>query len=286
MVLGGGGPSSGRGRLKDRLIGQPCAYCAGARVSTTIDHMPAKVVFLGKHRPRGLEFPSCEECNKATSNAELFAAVMTREPATPEDVEELRKLMQGVRDTVPGLMEELFAYPPWLGPIPVALGQPPPLYVAGPLVHHHMRLFAAKFGFAMHHALTGVPLSAMGGVLGRWFTEPDGAHRELPNTMKLMGLPTTLAQGVKTVRDQFEYQTYSSKTLELNCSVIRIRKSISLLAVSATDRRSLFKVNNNKWGIWAPGDLVAGIPSVTPTGGGGFPAQQRFMGPAASVPDR
>jgi hypothetical protein len=39
----------------------PCVYCGGTATATEPDHCPPRVLFVGKHRPNDLVFPSCKE---------------------------------------------------------------------------------------------------------------------------------------------------------------------------------------------------------------------------------
>ena len=43
-----------------------------------LDHQPPKIFFLNKHRPKGLEFPSCRVCNKQSARHEPVVAFYAR----------------------------------------------------------------------------------------------------------------------------------------------------------------------------------------------------------------
>jgi hypothetical protein len=55
-----------------------CCFCGGGTPSETIDHQPAKIIFPEKSRPKGLEFPACERCNKQTGVDECVLAFVAR----------------------------------------------------------------------------------------------------------------------------------------------------------------------------------------------------------------
>ena len=63
-----------------RQIGEHpfCCYCGGLKPATTIDHQPPKILFPNKHRPKGLEFSACEDCNRASSGDDAVFALASR----------------------------------------------------------------------------------------------------------------------------------------------------------------------------------------------------------------
>jgi hypothetical protein len=108
-------------------------------------------MFRGRRRPRGLEFASCKGCNEGTSRADLVAALLSRVSPDARDEEEkaeLKKLLQGVSNNVPGLLEEMH-----LGALDqLTAHKRLPQRVEGgflkanvPLVTAHMQTFATKF---------------------------------------------------------------------------------------------------------------------------------------------
>lgn len=53
-----------------------CIYCG--HPASTIEHMPPRMMFYEKLRPKGLEFPCCDVCNSATKHADLVASLLAR----------------------------------------------------------------------------------------------------------------------------------------------------------------------------------------------------------------
>src|SRR5688572_17251940 len=85
-----------------------CIYC-GERADT-IEHMPPRMMFRGKQRPKGLEFPSCRPCNNGTSQSDIVASLIGRvspDPTTQMEADEFKKLLLSVHQNVPGLLEEM-----------------------------------------------------------------------------------------------------------------------------------------------------------------------------------
>jgi hypothetical protein len=87
-----------------------CIYCGGDVAAVSIDHVPPRAMFRGRRRPKGLEFASCKGCNEGTGRADLVAALLGRVAPDAKDDEErteLKRLLEGVANNVPGLLEEM-----------------------------------------------------------------------------------------------------------------------------------------------------------------------------------
>lgn len=87
-----------------------CIYCGGVVPAASIDHVPPRAMFRGKRRPKGLEFASCKSCNEGSARADLVASLLSRvapDARDEEETAELKKLLSGVSNNVPGLLEEM-----------------------------------------------------------------------------------------------------------------------------------------------------------------------------------
>jgi len=107
-------PTAAGSRIAIGLYADPpqieCIYCGGTQPADTIEHMPPVMMFIRKQRPKGLEFPSCRECNNGTSKSDLVASLLGRlsvEPAADVEAAEFKKLLCSVRNNVPRLLEEM-----------------------------------------------------------------------------------------------------------------------------------------------------------------------------------
>jgi hypothetical protein len=114
--------------------------------------MPPAMMFIGKQRPKGLQFPSCRECNNGTSISDLVASFLGRlfvQPSADDEAAEIKKLFSSVHNNVPGLLKEM-----QFGPAEEKLAcKGLPLQAGdgvaranGPLVTKHMLVFGAKLG--------------------------------------------------------------------------------------------------------------------------------------------
>jgi len=240
-----------------------CIYCGGVVQADTVEHNPARIIFLGKQRPKGLEFPSCEACNRGTSHADLVAGLMSRVyPDAPTDAarDELKKILNAVANNIPGLLLEMEVSRNQekilLRTVP---GAPPGaalLRVNGPLVSRHMTMFGAKLGFALHYEAYGSAVPIAGGVQPLWFSNVQAARGELP--MELINLlpgPRTLRQGTKHVGDQFQYSWQVTEEGRHGFFYAVFRSSFAIGAVSALDRSEFLMKNADKFPVVAPGDF-------------------------------
>jgi hypothetical protein len=145
-----------------------CVYCAGAAVADTIEHMPPIAMFEGRQRPIGLEFPACAACNRATKHSDLVASLMANclpnSNSTTRQTD-LKRLLSGVANNIPGLLEEMS-----IGRGGEKLARKRhnipadafPMRADGPRLTKHILIFAAKFGFAIHHEIYGSPIPKEG----------------------------------------------------------------------------------------------------------------------------
>jgi hypothetical protein len=74
------GEASRKNSTTQRFIAEYpwCCFCAGLRPAVTREHMPPKSLFDGSHRPDKLVMPACDDCNRATSTADLTVSLVSR----------------------------------------------------------------------------------------------------------------------------------------------------------------------------------------------------------------
>lgn len=226
--------------LKQHLV---CCFCGGNTPATTVDHVPSRQMFSLRRRPKGLEVPACECCNRATASHEQVAAMLGRiYPDGPTEVEreEMRRIMDAVNTNVPGLLEEMIASfrqqerfvranitLPGVGGV---------LNVSGPLLNRSIQAFGAKLGFALHYAMTGAIVPRAGGVAVRWFSNFERLTGEIPaDLFRILGQPQTLRQGKWGAGDQFSYAFAISENSEMAAYFSTFRKSFAVLSWVSED---------------------------------------------------
>jgi hypothetical protein len=240
-----------------------CIYCGGVVAADSIEHNPAKVIFIGKQRPKGLEFPCCRPCNEGTSRADLMAGLISRagyEPKNDAEKSEIMKLWRAASNNFPGLLQEMkmgrAAEKLLLKSIPGISASAGALRT-GPIVSKNMCTFGAKLGFALHYEAFGTAVPLSGGVQPMWFSNVQAAKGELPSDLiNLLPPAKTLRQGTKHVSDQFEYSWIPTEEKRHTFFYAVFRSSFAVGAVSALDRSEFLMKNADKFPVFAPGDFA------------------------------
>jgi hypothetical protein len=241
-----------------------CIYCGVA--ATTIEHMPPIQMFRLRARPKGLEFPSCVECNNGTSDSDLVASLLGRvypDAKSQLAQAEIKKLLAAVANNIPGLLQEMMVDE--AGQKNAARGIPnmPPVVAVlranGPILERHMRIFGAKLGFALHYEAHGAPVPKKGGVMALYFTNANAARGELPREIINM-LPNrqTLKQGTKHVSDQFSYSWLLTDERRHTAFYAVFNDSFAILVTTALDRAEFLERHAAKHTLYAPGAFRRG----------------------------
>lgn len=95
-----------------------CIYCGGEKRATTVDHQPPKILFLRKHRPRGLEFSACAICNRVSSGDDAVFGLIgrlcgSRKPEFALPDSSFRDVISTVESAFPGLPGQLIGGQSW-----------------------------------------------------------------------------------------------------------------------------------------------------------------------------
>ena len=225
--------------------------------------MPPIAMFDGRQRPKGLEFPTCRECNNGTSRSDQVASLMGRvypDAEKQQGRDEIKRLLSGVSNNVPGLLQEMqmgraaqkFA----LRDIPSMPSGSGVLRANGPILSNHMRVFGAKLGFAFHFEAHESPVPPEGGVQPMYFTNVNVARAELPmDLINLLPEPRTLRQGQREVSAQFQYSWRVTEEGRHSLFYAVFRSSFAVAAVTALDRAEFLQQNADKFPVTTPGDF-------------------------------
>lgn len=183
--------------------------------ATTRDHVPARALFDGKHRPDSLILPSCTQCQKRSKVHELVAASVARTNPTPQGrklAAETRKFIRRALKASPGLAEEMasggaFSHARASRLRELAGEDYGGVFNIGPIMHEHMTLFGAKMTQALHYEHTGAPVRADNAISVRWYSNADRYEGMIPDDIhRVTGEPYSLVQGSWSVPDQFQYK--------------------------------------------------------------------------------
>lgn len=203
--------------IRQELLGSDakCCFCGGERYATTIDHQPPICFFSNRQRPRGLEVPACQMCNRGTSDDEQVAAALSRiysKEDSANDAQELGRLVRSIERRLPGFLNEIQARGRDLRRLRQHIGRNNIggiLRLSGPIVENSVSRFSAKLGLALYFSHTGIVLTKSGGVLTRCFTNVDIIEGNVPKILRILeASPQMLRQGRHTSQNQFEWQSW------------------------------------------------------------------------------
>lgn len=232
-----------------------------------IDHMPPRMMFRLSQRPKGLEFPSCEACNKGTSRLDVVASFMARSfpgISKSDESQEWDKVVKEAERVAPGIIDEMWMTPDEMHIAMLSEGVSDRRFAAfradGPILSSHMQAFAGKVGFALHYEATGCFVPMEGRVQVRWFTSSEVYRESLPpSLLSSIGEPSALKQGKINSIGIFEYGWGQfSERNEIPIYYARVRDAFVVAAFVATSEKDLpFAIG--ELATFAPGDL-AGSP--------------------------
>ncbi len=237
-------------KLLDRLQDdQPyCVFCGGETCGTTVDHLPPRIMFNQRHRPKGMEFLACEECNSSSSLDEQIVGLLCRmypDAKTEEEQAEVRRLFQMISNNHPGLLEELR---PSLRQRKAARKSQHLIpddargvfNANGPLLNHALSRFAAKMGLALHFHETGRIVPHTGLVTVRWYSNMEAFTGVIPDEfLRRLGPPKTLKQGKFEVPDQFLLSSMVSEKGLMSAHMATFRVSFAAVAFVAVDESAV-----------------------------------------------
>lgn len=240
-----------------------CIYCGGDVQATTIDHVPPRIMFSEKRRPKGLEFASCEACNQGTRRADLVAAMMARlypDAEHPSDRAEISRIFTSINNNIPGLLQEMHideagqAKARMRLPSPIAGGF---LRTDGPLVSPLMQTFAFKTGFALYYEMTKKIVPKGGAVAARWFSNFERMTGTFPSSaLDFLLPPETLRQGSFGVPDQFSYQWRIAEGDRVGAFASFFRSSFAVLAFVSIDKSLLRVETAHPMLLCEPGEIL------------------------------
>jgi hypothetical protein len=248
-------------RLTQRLLNEHkfCCYCGGETPATTIDHVPAKIVFWGKRRPEGLESPSCKACNEGTRKldqaAGLFARLRIANEPLRQQVEFFQIAKQLSRD-FPGWQREMNPSAAQLYDFRRRFGRVDGVPANfGPLAEDAVYTLGAKLGFALHYKLSGniVPPDGIVSVLYETSASvPEGGMLS-PEITNFLGPTVVLKQGEWTTDGHFSYRPFVAEDGALGVYHAHIGRSFQTVSVVFCDGRH--PPMNRPVRTFSPGDL-------------------------------
>lgn len=219
-------------RLRNSLIGKPCIFCAGARVSDTVEHIPPRVFFLKKERPRGYEFPACESCNNGSSQqdqvAAMFASISGSAMQSEVYDQQTHSLMRGVANNAP----EVIHYVATENSSEVRVDGQPLFFVPVDrrLFHYWLNPWAAKQAIGLWSEHTKKTLGAEDRILVQWITNASLIEEGLPiGVVDALGGLGLFRSGRRDFSNQFAYRYGISETREYGAFLMIFHSSCAVL---------------------------------------------------------
>lgn len=234
-----------KNRLNQKQREQPwCVYCGGASLGVELDHMPPMTMFDLRQRYGDMTYLACSACHTATRPLDQVAGFLCRAhqdyPMSDKEQTETRKIIRGVINNHPGLLEELRPsdkqrqYAREAGAV-FGDGSGAAWNISD-RVHAIMMRFAARAVLALHFELCKEVIPTAGGTLVRWYTNEALLVGTFPHDFaNLLGPPQSLRQGSKSVADQFEYSSRATEDSRLSAHMATFRQSFAIQGYAAVD---------------------------------------------------
>jgi hypothetical protein len=225
-----------------------CIFCGGLTPATSRDHVPSRQVFHRREWPEGYEFPSCEECNQATKDAEQVMALISRtypDPETEIELLEVEGIYEAVSNNYPDVLIEMMPTPdqtaryqarPWANEMIQTGKAAGALSLNGPLVNACAAAFARKLLSALHYKEFGKIIPREGGIGWGWYSNVDKLDGKLPED--LLGVLKGKALTKRTNRDlssQFSYTFDSGTDTNLAAYYVTFRFAFAVVGIVAAD---------------------------------------------------
>ena len=186
-----------------------CCFCGGTEHATTIEHLPARIVFPKKHRPKGLEFPACAACNAQTRSDDSVLAIVAQALGSIRagvpliDKETLGKAVRGSQINFPGFKlagrEELRYVNGVIRKVGV-------FDVNHETVHFCLCRLAAKFALATIYELSKTIADNTYRINTMWTHNQHGEADEIANILKIFPNSASLKQGTWDTSETFYFR--------------------------------------------------------------------------------
>lgn len=204
--------------MRNKILssGAKCIYCGDT--ADTIDHMPPKLLFINKIRPKGMEYACCKRCNAGTKGAESVAGVVSRISEDDDYFDwrsnQGRNLIHALSLNAPNAVNDIFNKGHEAYRIN-KYGTYSQFYIAdlsGISVSTYLDVFSAKLGLALFYEHTGRIIPDDGFVFSFWMTNKEAAKTNADAMFNILPDFATLENGRNTAESQFGYRFNTNKT--------------------------------------------------------------------------
>lgn len=229
-----------------------CCYCGGGVPATTVDHNPARALFLNRQWPDGYEFPACLDCNNMASSHEALFALLcqlggTHKKPHGNHANDLKKHFMGAARRFPEAMQNL-AVPITANharsiDMETGLSRLPGQTYGGSalftLDHPEFRVALdagfAKLAMALFYKHAGRILPPHGVVAFQHFTNTQYAaarHFYDHIRLNLVKEESPVHHRTSGLQDQFSYRWFKHSDGQFLCFWIQIHNTFSIIALA------------------------------------------------------
>lgn len=199
-----------------------CCFCGGKEPASTIEHLPARIVFPKKHRPKGLEFPACASCNNQTSGDDSVLAIVAQAVGSMRtnipsiDKKTLERAAWGAQRSFPGFK---LAGRQELRNVNGVIRKVGVFSVNNPVVHTALCRLAAKFALAAFYELNKTIADETYRLNTMWVHSQRDDADEIADILKLFPNSTSLRQGNWDTAETFYFRHVIEPTSLITAAV-------------------------------------------------------------------
>lgn len=226
-----------------------------------IDHQPARIIFPKKHRPKGLEFPACQRCNKQIGRDEVLLALICRltgshRPHAPKDFGRLGKIRKGVERGFPGLLKRISTTIwVWQNGVLVRTGA---FNLDHDIVYESMCRMAARIALATYYTERGKIADPDTVINCMWSHAQHQAAPSIDALLAKFPKHAALKQGKWNTTDSFYVKWYADDDA-LTCAAV-FHESVAVMA-AVYDSRTAFG-NRERWHALMAPSRAGGIIAI------------------------
>jgi hypothetical protein len=238
-----------------------CCFCGGNEPSVTIDHIPARGLFLSRLWPEGYSFPACQRCNNSSSRDESLITWLVRirfDGYSGEAEADFKRACQNVQRLAPEVWAEIrFHSRLETRKLMRARGLPdtyPGTDIVRTIAVPQSILEAAarygeKLAKALHYFHTSTIAPGAAVIKARVFTNAEALAAEfLDRFLAVITGEPNIRSAKSSLSDQFNYRYLAIEDGQASAFVVRFADGIVLvLAVFADPIRYELSRGKSSW---------------------------------------
>lgn len=237
-------------RMRDRILnGTPCIYCYG--YADTIEHMPPRIMFLNKSRPKGMEFASCKKCNTESGMADAVASMIARldkeDDLKSQSFIEARILRNKILKSNPALIDDLFENAQTIYKLGSngIVKRYETKTVDSKILTQYLKIFSSKMALSLYYTHVGKYLTKTGSIFHMAYLNSGLEQKSRDIILSIMPMQNSLKQGEWEVNDQFEYK-YNTDKKSIFAGHVKFHKGLEITIFAIQDNADVVKLLRDK----------------------------------------